>query len=247
MGDRHRPAAGRPAEAGDFLLERRHRVAADWLPQECGTLLDYGCGNGAQTLFFVENARRLIGVDISSAGLDAFARAAEQQGLSDRLELHRGDGATIPVPTESVDVLTSFEVLEHVQDEDAVLTEMLRVLKPGGTAILSVPNRWWILETHGADLPLLPWNRVPLFSWLPKRIHDRWARARIYRRREIVERLTWAGFRVERAEYLTAPLDVLRWERLRSALRRTLFRNDLTACPCAATAVILRARRPRGE
>ena len=34
--------------------------------------------------------------------------------------------------------------------------ECLRVLKPGGRFIISVPNKWWIFETHGADLPLLP-------------------------------------------------------------------------------------------
>ena len=69
---------------------------------------------------------------------------------------------------------------------------------------------------------------MPLFSWLPKRLHDRWARARIYRRREITALLERSGFEVLEARYLTAPMDVVGWAPLRDALRATLFRGDTT-------------------
>jgi hypothetical protein len=109
---------------------------------------------------------------------------------------------------------------------------------------LSVPNRWWIFETHGAELPYLRWNRVPFFSWLPKRIHDRYARARIYRRREIVRLLRDHGFEIETSLYMTAPMDVVRLGPLRRLLRATVFRPDRTRLPWLATAVLVIARRP---
>ncbi len=117
------------------------------------------------------------------------------------------------------------------------------MIRPGGWVAMTVPNRWWIFETHGADLPLLPWNRVPLFSWLPTALHDRWARARIYRRRQIVALLEEAGFEVLTARYVTAPLDVLRLKGLRRWLRSTLFKADLTPIPFQATAILVIARR----
>jgi hypothetical protein len=108
---------------------------------------------------------------------------------------------------------------------------------------ISVPNRWWVFETHGAALPLLKWNRVPFFSWLPKPLHDRWARARIYSRREIVRKLGAAGFRVEFSLYITAPMDVVKNPAVQGMLRRVIFRGDRTALPILSTAVLVICRR----
>ena len=155
----------------------------------------------------------------------------------------RYDGSHLPLADESVDAAMSFEVLEHVADEAQALREIHRVLEPGGRLAMTVPNRWWIFETHGADLPLLPWNRVPFFSWLPRRLHDRWARARIYRRREIVAKLHAAGFEVESSAYVTAPMDVVKWKPLRDLLRNTVFAPDLTPWPMLATAVLVVGRK----
>ncbi len=81
------------------------------------------------------------------------------------------------------------------------------------------------LETHGADLPLLPWNRVPFFSWLPTPLHERWARARIYTRGRILGLLEECGFVVEDVRYVTAPM---MWcpAPLRRLLRKTLLSDD---------------------
>ena len=105
-----------------------------------------------------------------------------------------------------------------------------------------MPNRWWLFETHGADLPVLRWNRVPLVSWWPKRLHDRWARARAYRRRELVGLLRECGFEPVATLWLTAPLDVLPEGALRRLARATLFRPDATSCPCLATEILVAAR-----
>ena len=243
MNDSMQPASGKPASRGDFLLLRRLRISLDWLPESRRSLLDYGCGNGAQTLLFASDFEQLVGVDITESSLVEFQREAEALGLADRVHLHVSAGETIPLDDDSVDCVVCFEVLEHVSNEASVLSEIHRVLHPNGILIMSVPNRWWIFETHGANLPGLPWNRVPFFSWLPKKIHDRWARARIYRRREIVSLLESSGFQVENAKYMTAPMDMLKWSLMRDWLRKTVLSTDTTNMPCFATSVVLRARK----
>lgn len=60
-----------------------------------------------------------------------------------------GAGENLPLPSESVDVVWSHEVLEHVQDDQMAIQEMVRVLKPGGRIILFCPNRGYPFETHG--------------------------------------------------------------------------------------------------
>lgn len=235
-------AKGKPADAGDFILERRHRLVQEHLPATGGSLVDFGCGNGAQTIFFAGGFETIIGLDVNRDSIAEFESRFD--GLDCEVRGIAYDGLVVPLESSSVDCAMSFEVLEHVQDESQSLSELFRILKPGGTLAMSVPNRWWIFETHGAELPVLPWNRVPFFSWLPKRTHDRWARARIYRRREIVKMLRDHGFEVLHSAYITAPMDVVKVAPIRNFLRATLFRGDTTPFPFMSTAVLVIAQKP---
>ncbi|MFN2370027.1 MAG: methyltransferase domain-containing protein [Candidatus Krumholzibacteriia bacterium] len=236
-------AAGLPARPGQFVLDRRRRLVAPLLPSPCGHLVDVGCGDGAQTLALAACADRVTGVDIDPRFVAYFTAAITAAGLGGRVAALTAAGAAVPLPDGCADAVTCFTVLEHVPDERAALAEMRRLLRPGGRLVLTVPNRWWLFETHGADLPLLPWNRVPLVSWWPRRLHDRWARARIYRRREIVALLEGAGFTVTEAFRMTAPMDVIPWGPLRRLARGTLFGADRAAVPILATEIVVAAER----
>lgn len=228
-------AGGVPASAEQLILRRRQRLLRPFLPENCGHLVDFGCGNGAQTLLLAEFCEHVTGVDVNLDFLAQFGREIAERDLASRVAgLALVDGKILLDP-ESADVVTSFTVLEHVPDEQAALAEMHRVLRPGGVLILSVPNRWWIFETHGCDLPWLPWNRVPLVSWWPRRWHDRWARARIYRLREIAALVEAAGFRVENRFRMTAPMDMIGNKTIRRWARATLFRPDRAVLPIQAT------------
>lgn len=235
-------AGGEPASDQDFILERRHRLVAPHL-RSTDRLLDFGCGSGAQTVTFASDVRLIVGADVEPRFLRGCVERMRAVGVDPRGVAVRYDGHTLPLSSASVDVVVTFEVLEHVADEERSLAEIHRVLAAGGRLCMTVPNRWWIFETHGADLPLLPWNRVPFFSWLPKRVHDRWARARNYRRREILARLREHGFEIESSAYVTAPMDVVRSSTLKRWLRRTIFRGDTTDLPMLATAILVIARK----
>ena len=129
-------------------------------------------------------------------------------------------------------------MIEHLKDENSVKF-YYDILKDGGLAAITVPNKWWIFETHGASLPLLPWNRIPFFSWLPRIIHEKFANARIYTKKRIIKLLESAGFKIKSVEYITAPLDVLKEGKLKSFLIKNIFRGDTTKIPFLSTSIFI--------
>jgi len=94
--------------------------------------LDVGCSIGAS----VEAAKRLgwesSGVDVSQAAVDFCC----QQGL----DCHKVNDHRLPYADDTFDVLTSWHVIEHVDDANETLEEWFRVLKPGGILVLETPD-----------------------------------------------------------------------------------------------------------
>jgi SAM-dependent methyltransferase len=95
-----------------------------------GRLLDFGCGRKPyENLFAVSE---YVGLDLEQTGHDH---------RNSKVDVFY-DGKYIPFPDESFDALFCAEVLEHVFDPEPVLAEIHRVLKPGATALLTVPFCW---------------------------------------------------------------------------------------------------------
>jgi 2-polyprenyl-3-methyl-5-hydroxy-6-metoxy-1,4-benzoquinol methylase len=149
-------------------------------------------------------------------------------------------------PPAQFDRLISFEVIEHLEQESSVRF-YYDALKAGGLMAISVPNKWWIFETHGAKLPWLPWNRVPFFSWLPRPVHERFAHARIYTKQRIVRLLESHGFTVLSADYITAPMDVLPEGALKRFVIDRFFYPDTTRVPFKSTSIFVVAKKEDGN
>jgi len=235
-------ALGKPAAYGQEIVKRRFRLTAAAVRLSGKTVLDFGCGNGAQTCELAQAGGKIFAVDLTLADLQILQRQPGQGRVAAIVPIQY-DGSHLPIASHVIDLVTSFDVLEHVHDEAAVLHELNRVLKPNGEIIISVPNKGWIFETHGAALPWLPWHRVPFLSWLPHFLHRRIARARIYRRRDIVRLLRAHAFEILRTQYITAPLDVLPNGRLKRLLQTCVFRGDATRFSMLATAILVHARK----
>ena len=233
---------GRPADFNDRIIQRRINLVKK-IPNFLGrefNLLEIGCGNGASMLLLSDSMKSCLGVELFEGNKEEF------EELKKKLNVSNCEFKVFDIEKEKLnkrfDRIISFEVIEHLKDENNVKT-YYDLLKDGGLAAMSVPNKWWIFETHGAKLPLLPWNRIPFFSWLPRFIHEKFANARIYTIKRIRKLLENAGFKIISIEYITAPLDVLKEGRLKSFLLKSVFKGDTTNVPFLSTSIFIVAEK----
>jgi 2-polyprenyl-3-methyl-5-hydroxy-6-metoxy-1,4-benzoquinol methylase len=237
---------GKPADLAEFIVTRRIALLHDtegFLSPDA-ELLDIGCGNGATLLQLADSYRQCHGIDISKEAGARFLNEAARRGLSNCSFSMQDIDHMEPIG-KTFDRIICFEVLEHVKDDLRAAITIHSLLTPGGMAAITVPNKWWIFETHGAYLPCLPWNRVPFFSWLPMRIHDRFAKARVYTKKRISNLLMDAGLLITRIVFVTAPMDRISWPPLRSVARRTLFSPHATLVPFLATSIMVVVSKER--
>ena len=109
-------------------------------------VLDTGCGVGYGSLYLAECARGVVGVDNDPATI----QYARSRYCGDNTHYVVGDCQSLPFPRESFQVVTSFELIEHLPDADAYLAEVLRVLEPKGLFLVSTPNRPVYAEHRGS-------------------------------------------------------------------------------------------------
>ena len=98
------------------------------------TVVDIGCGAGTDLLLAARHVGprgRAIGVDMTEAMRERARRGAEACGLA-HVEVRDGDATALPIEAGTVDVVISNGVLNLVPDKQAAITEIRRVLKPGG-------------------------------------------------------------------------------------------------------------------
>ena len=134
-------------------------------------ILDVGCGTGAN-LLMLSKYGDAEGVDVSEDAL-AFCR---ERGLEN---VKLGAGEELPYEDGTFDLVTAFDVVEHMDDDLAGLTEMRRVLRPGGRVLLFVP--------------------AFMFLWgLQDDVSNHRRRYRLPELRRVLEQ---AGFEIERTTY----------------------------------------------
>lgn len=144
-----------------------------------GAVLENGCGVGMYVEKLTGLGARVIGLEYD------FERAVEARLRSK--EIFNAAGEFIPLPDSTFDLLLSHEVIEHVQDDRAAVQEMIRVLKPGGRAVIFCPNRGYPFETHGVYWSgKYYFGNKPFINYLPRVLRDKLApHVRVYSRRDI--------------------------------------------------------------
>ena len=119
---------------------------------------------------------RIVGLDVSHLMLEAGLRAVEKKSLDGRVQLIQGRAEHLPFPDEAFDTVVFTYLLRYVQDPDATVRELSRVLKPGGQLLsleFGVPEISWIralwLIYNKVVMPIVTipisrgWHRVGCF------------------------------------------------------------------------------------
>lgn len=131
-GERYIPGIG-----GSISLEHEHRYRFCNDLVKGRRVLDIASGEGFGSAMMASAAERVWGVDIDRHAI-AHATATYKH---DNLRYLVGSCAAIPLPDASVDVVVSFETIEHHDEHDAMIDEIRRVLRPGGVLLISSPDK----------------------------------------------------------------------------------------------------------
>lgn len=184
----------------DMAFKKRVETIFEWIPPtDDSVILDCACGRG----FYLNMYRYVSGCKLVGLELDAaiIQKARRNVGHLPDITLIRGNIYALPFPDNTFDGVILSEILEHVDDDVAGLREVLRVLKPGGVAAITVPN---------ANYPFL-WDPI---NWTLERVFNThigrgplagiWANhVRLYRHEQLRASVEEAGLIVEQERAFT--------------------------------------------
>jgi len=125
------------ASRREFHLER-YRFATKQVGGQRVLDCAAGTGYGARLLLEQGQAREVIGIEVDQKAVEY---AITRHGIAGVVFIC-ASGDCLPIEAGCVDTVTSFETIEHVPDEVALVAEFHRVLRPGGRLIISTPNQW---------------------------------------------------------------------------------------------------------
>jgi SAM-dependent methyltransferase len=200
----------------DNIDQIRQAVTAEANTKGSLDLIDLGCWDGATTSKYLPEGCRVIGVDATA---EAGCRAAERGWRVIQADLNK------PIPLDSgiCDVVTSNQVIEHLSDTDRFVSEALRLLRPGGVAVISTEN---LASWHNIVALLFGWQAFSLSNVSAFRTglgnplanlrdgagyEDGWFHQRIFSYRGLEELAIAAGFtevRILGAGYYPLPTSV---------------------------------------
>lgn len=190
---------GTPASYGSYGVRKRTEKIDETLDLRGKNVLDLGCGNGCYTAELARRAASVCGVDLQRKHLKAFRQPIFRVQAA---------GENLPFASESFDVVTMIEVLEHTHSDEQVLRECFRVLRSEGFLVVFAPNKLYPFESHPCHIGNLSIGpNIPLVSWFPESLRKRLCHARIYTWRRLHSLAKGAGFQTHKSERIFPPLD----------------------------------------
>lgn len=176
-----------------YWHSKKWQHLVDLLKEPQGTLLDIGCADGTTTYQIKKKFPKLkiTGLDYYKETID-FAKKTKPQ-----IRFVHADAHKLPFGSETFDIVTAIEVLEHLEKPKKVFSEIRRVLKPGGTFIIvqdtdSLLFRivWWFwTKSKGAV-----WNNSHINCVPPERL---------------INNLKKEGFKISKIKYTNLKMEVL--------------------------------------
>jgi len=173
-GERFTPECER-----EIWYEHYHRyaLAAHWCANS--RTLDAACGEGYGSALLAQAGATVEGVDVSE---QAIGHAKRRYGHLPGLGFQVADCSHLPYADDEFDRVVSFETLEHLAEQDQLLAEFRRVLKPGGFLVLSSPdkavysdaqdnaNEFHVKELYRDELEALIGRHFPAFRLLGQKL-----------------------------------------------------------------------------
>jgi ubiquinone/menaquinone biosynthesis C-methylase UbiE len=141
----------------DFHLDR-YKFALQFIEGKVVADIASGTGYGTRILLEQGKALKCVGVDIDEKAVLYAKKKHAVKGS----EFVCSSAENVPLENNSIDTIVSFETLEHVHDENILIGEFFRILKPGGKLIISTPNKWPLsmMSHHTKEYDLEEFKRV---------------------------------------------------------------------------------------
>ncbi len=175
-----------PEEPREMAYEHWHRYAFAMELARGRHVLDAACGEGYGAALLARTAASVLGLDLSP---DVVAHAQARYG-GPRLRFEQADLLRLEgIADASVDLVVSFETLEHLAEHDVLLAGFSRVLKPDGLLLLSTPDRHTYSEISGHRNP--HHVRELYREEFEALIQRHFARSRLYGQRVVSHSMLW--------------------------------------------------------
>jgi 2-polyprenyl-3-methyl-5-hydroxy-6-metoxy-1,4-benzoquinol methylase len=160
--DQHQSVQDEDSRIKKALKIRTLFSSLESFPFSSSICLDIGCSSGIMTCELASMFRKMFAIDYDVVVLNKNNRSDTCQAA-----FLRGDALMLPFSSGSLDVIICAQVYEHVPNDERLVSEMNRVLKPGGIIFFSGPNKLFPIELHYS---------LPFLHWLPEKWADAYLR-----------------------------------------------------------------------
>lgn len=171
----------------EIWYEHLHRYAFALTFAGGKRVLDAACGEGYGSALLADRAQSVVGVDISAQAIEhARGRYAERRNL----RFEQADAVAFAArQAEPFDLVVSFETLEHLAEQDALLDGFSRALAPGGVLLISTPDKLHYSDQPGTSNPFHV--RELYREEFERMLRDRFAHVTLFAQKLLFQSVLW--------------------------------------------------------